>query len=353
MPGETGIERPNFGGTPLETISGIELAHLSAFRGLGFNDAEQVLATLATSNTPEHLKQALGMSDEHLDRVIGELRSVVSVPMMAADTEVLPLGAVEPTPQIAEITASMIVPQPQMALELPPSVNRASEMPQCKSQGARGTCVSFAMTAVHEYHSRASAAAALNYSEQYLYHQMKLIDGIPDTCGSFNVKAAQVLGALGQCLATTWPYNGNPPCNNNGEEPANAGADAAAHRLAAVVLTVRDITAIKTALATGSVIAFSIPVYNSWYQSSETARTGRITMRVGSEAVAGGHAMCLIGYQDDPQSPGGGYFILRNSWFGNWGTQCPFGSGNGTIPYAYIENECWEAVAGPATAAIT
>jgi C1A family cysteine protease len=63
-----------------------------------------------------------------------------------------------------------------------------------------------------------------------------------------------------------------------------------------------------------------------------------------SEPVDGGHAMCLIGYQDDAGAPDGGYFILRNSWGQGWGAQCPFGAGNGTIPYQYIANDCWEAV---------
>ena len=62
--------------------------------------------------------------------------------------------------------------------------------------------------------------------------------------------------------------------------------------------------------------------------------------------------MCLIGYQDHADAPGGGFFILRNSWFGMWGMDCPYGSGNGTIPYAYISNENWEAIttAPPPTA---
>lgn len=53
--------------------------------------------------------------------------------------------------------------------------------------------------------------------------------------------------------------------------------------------------------------------------------------------------MCLVGYQNDNSVPGGGYFILRNSWGTSWGYDCPYGAGNGTIPYKYIEEYCWEA----------
>jgi C1A family cysteine protease len=86
-------------------------------------------------------------------------------------------------------------------------------------------------------------------------------------------------------------------------------------------------------------------VYNSWYLSASVRNTGRITMRLGSEPVAGGHAVCLVGYQDNPASPGGGYFILRNSWGTAWGNLSPYGRGYGTIPYRYIATDCWEAFA--------
>ena len=66
-------------------------------------------------------------------------------------------------------------------------------------------------------------------------------------------------------------------------------------------------------------------------------------MRIGSEPAVGGHAVCLVGYQDNPASPGGGWFIVRNSWSTNWASQSPYGAGYGTIPYQYIANDATEA----------
>jgi C1A family cysteine protease len=334
---------PDFGGLPLEQVPGLTAAEITALRGYGFSDAEQVMAALAVPNIIDRLKAAIGVSDAAMDDLVQKLRGVVPMMAAAADTDAFPLGALQPTPEIEAMVMESVQPQ-IAAVELPPSVNHAAQMPPGRNQGSRGTCVSFAMTAVHEYYDRLNGGGARDYSEQFLYHETKLIDGNPGVCGTWQIKARQVLGNLGQCLEQAWSYNPNPPCNNNGTEPASARTDAANHTLATVVLDPRNVTAIKTALATGCVVGFSIPVYNSWYQSSETARTGRITMRIGSEPANGGHAMCLVGYQDEDASPGGGYFILRNSWFGSWGTQCPYGSGNGTIPYAYLSSENWEAV---------
>lgn len=47
----------------------------------------------------------------------------------------------------------------------------------------------------------------------------------------------------------------------------------------------------------------------------------------------GGHAMLLVGYEDDPSCPGGGAFIVRNSWGEeSWGE-----GGYARLPYAYAE----------------
>ena len=66
-------------------------------------------------------------------------------------------------------------------------------------------------------------------------------------------------------------------------------------------------------------------------------------MRVGNEAAEGGHAVILVGYQDSTSSPGGGFFIVRNSWGTGWAYASPYGPGYGTIPYQYIANEASEA----------
>jgi Papain family cysteine protease len=336
---------PDFGGHPLEEVPGLERQQVEALQQFGFSDAEQVAAIVAVPGVMDYLMTATGLSKEQADDLVLKLRDVV--PMIAsADTTEFALGALPPTPEIEELGAA--AEQPQTAAgPLPSSVNHIALMPQPKQQSARGTCVSFALTAVHEFHLRTTENTVEDLSEQFLYHEAKLIDGHPAICGTWQVKAAQVLQDLGQCPESAWTYNGNLPCNNNGAEPDDARAAAAKRKLATVILPPKDVMRIKQTLAAGCVVGFSIPVYNSWFMSNETKRTGRITLRIGNEPVSAGHAMCLVGYQDDEKAPGGGFFILRNSWFGSWGAQCPYGSGYGTIPYGYIATDNWEAVTTP------
>ena len=56
------------------------------------------------------------------------------------------------------------------------------------------------------------------------------------------------------------------------------------------------------------------------------------TIEVLDMKGGGGHAMLLVGYEEDMSIPGGGAFIVRNSWGGDWGD-----GGYGRLPYAYVE----------------
>ena len=161
------------------------------------------------------------------------------------------------------------------------------------------------------------------------------------------MKAVTALQNRGECREVIWPYNPNPPCNNHGVLPAQARPDGLNYRLATLVVSPNNVLAYKTHMSLQRPVTLSIPVYNSWHQSAETRRSGRITMRIGNEPAVGGHAVCLVGYQDTPSSPGGGYFIVRNSWSTGWAYQSPYGAGYGTIPYQYVHNDGWEAFTAP------
>ena len=51
------------------------------------------------------------------------------------------------------------------------------------------------------------------------------------------------------------------------------------------------------------------------------------------EALLGGHAVCLVGYDDNFKNTRNGYFIAKNSWGPTWGDKGYF-----YMPYAVIQN---------------
>lgn len=69
-------------------------------------------------------------------------------------------------------------------------------------------------------------------------------------------------------------------------------------------------------------------VYGDWEDAGPVVSVP-ITLK-----ATGGHAVCLVGYQDDEDWAGGGYFVMRNSWGEAWGwREHP---GHGRIPYEYM-----------------
>lgn len=69
------------------------------------------------------------------------------------------------------------------------------------------------------------------------------------------------------------------------------------------------------------------------FSGIQRTRNGTIPLPQSGEQPEGGHNVYLRGYQDRADWPGGGYFILRNSWSKRWGI-----GGDGLIPYAYAGN---------------
>jgi hypothetical protein len=335
-----------FGGHPLarESVADHSAAAFSALADLGLVDAEQLVAAAVVPGLAEELQAATGLGEEAYQSLVDSARSLVpaaqaellSRPTPVAD---LHLGALRPTPEMlaaAERTAAesaagdVEIDAPQ----LPAAVDLRPLMPAIRNQASRGTCVAFALTALNEYAHR-RRGVVVDLSEQHLYYETKLIDGSANACGTWQAKAVLPLGSRGQGRESVWPYDINPPCNNHGVRPSRARADGLNHKLTAYPVATRSVAAYKAEMARQRPVTLSIPVYDSWYRSAATRQSGRITMRIGNEKVSGGHAVCLVGYQDAADS--------RNSWSTNWAYQSPYGGGYGTIPYRYIADDAWEA----------
>jgi hypothetical protein len=349
-----------FGGHSLAQINGGEVRAMemlgeggndfvTTLSALGIEDAEQLIAISAIPDTREELQLGLGLKDKNFNATLERVRNMLPPERAALVSTPAPkdfgLGVLAPTAEmIAAAKSSVTTAEDEMvetAIELPSSVNLIPFMTPIRNQGPRGTCVSYALSALNEYILRRRNIPR-DLSEQHLYYEIKLIDGSPSGCGTWQQKAVNALRLRGQCREITWGYRPNLPCNNHGPLPAQARPDGLNYRLQTIAVSARNVLAYKNHMSRQRPITISIPVYNSWYQSAETRRSGRITMRLGNEPAVGGHAVCLVGYQDSPTSPGGGFFIVRNSWGpSGFGYQCPFGAGYGTIPYQYITNDAY------------
>lgn len=320
---------------PLEIVDGITSESILALGDIGVYDAEHLAGLFADDDTTVSLTEYLGLSPDSVAQVRASLKNLVGE-LRVADTEDLGLGALAPEEGRRRIKPVADKDTPA----LPPAIDLRAGFRAVRSQGPRGTCVSFAMTALHEY--KRDPAVWPDLSEQYLYWRMKKLDGKAKACGSWLWAAARAMKGFGECSEATLPYISQLPCNNHGSIPGSAIQEAGGLRrgFAKVRISAADL---RKTLALGRPVAIAIPVWKSWYTSPTVFQTGRINMRVGKEKAVGGHALAVAGYRNGPEK-GGGVFIVRNSWGPGWAYDGEFGPGYGTIPYAYINAYCWEAM---------
>lgn len=226
-------------------------------------------------------------------------------------------------------------------------------MPPIRDQGKRGTCVAFSTCAVMEYMTSRANKPNQNFSEQYLYWVVKKFDGYPKD-GTWLTFSFPIAKEGGTCKESLWPYEPDSIPNDltHGHPPDELACktDALTNALARAIRIreYRRPESIKAQLAQGRPVAIAIPVFKSWYDDPASRLSGNIHLPLKSDRFAlSGHAIVLVGYGDDESEPGGGYFIVRNSWGGRWGRESPFSAGYGYISYAYIERfnaDAWTGV---------
>ena len=288
------------------------VTHQEALNALGFSgkqSLEQVLGAAQVASL--ELAAYLGISAPNLTDTLNAAAPIaMAIPGTALATinqAIYSLGV-----DIDQVPQPMTAPGVTIpAASSPATVNWVAQMPPVRNQESRSTCVAHTLLAIYEHYLNGQGAYQ-DISEQFLYWNCKRNDGIPNQEGTWLAVAAPLLKRDGCCLEPTWPYNSQPIAGNEGQGPPPAGA-----QLEALTFRIPDykrlsptsVDDIKNELVRGRCVAFSIPVFNSWWGSKWVAYSGDITMPLPNEVRVGGHAMCIVGYQDMGNSGlGGGTF---------------------------------------------
>jgi hypothetical protein len=206
-------------------------------------------------------------------------------------------------------------------------------------QGSRNACVAFTMVAMLQILS----GDPTDLSEQFLFWGCKELDGMPSNPHGTQPQAAiDALKQFGICLESEWPYNAFSIPDNVGQGPPPPKAKTAA--LARRIVSGGSLESTKSAgvcsaLAEGKPVLLGVPVYPFWTGSGQARRGGRVRRPLPGELPGRGHAICAVGYREDPTAPGGGYVIFRNSWGTDFGSENHDGIGYGYIPYELLDTE--------------
>jgi C1A family cysteine protease len=206
-------------------------------------------------------------------------------------------------------------PQPQFgrrfaAAVLPASYDAraAGLIPPIKDQGQCGDCWNFSGTFAAEVANVAGGngtADAVNFSEQSV-----LDCGSNGGCdGDWPETALEQARNSGLANTAEYPYQGGPSgtCRNVPHPNVVGG-----YGYVAGQDLVPSVEAITTAILTYGGVAVAVAADDAFQQY-----TGGVF--AGSGATEIDHAVGLVGWVDDAAVPGGGYWILRNSWGTAWG----------------------------------
>ncbi|GIX43523.1 MAG: cysteine protease [Leptospiraceae bacterium] len=219
---------------------------------------------------------------------------------------------------------------------LPSRVDLSSEMPPVVNQGRQNSCVAFSTgyytKSYYEYKENRwrydtpiyGGEGEHVFSPAYIYNQ---INGGQDR-GSYFHDALNLVVKKG---AAPWKYM---PYNENDYLTQPSGT---AHQIAQKFraksfkrIPFDNINAIKSELANGNPIIFGMVIDDNFYQLGSD---GNYVFDNPGGKKYGGHAMTLVGYDDNIRSPMGykGAFKLVNSWGTNWGDK----------GYAWISYKTW------------
>ncbi len=336
---------------PLDRIHGLSAEHITNLKGFWITSIQEFLAAAELPDGRHQLADILNVDDEEMAKLVQNAEREVppsrgskgdlSDEVMLLDYNT---GALEPP--TAQMRRTEEYETIAFVGELPSEVDYTASMPTVRNQGGRGTCVAHAAAAVREFMEIQHlgtiedevSETRVDLSEQYIYWWCKEEDHLPYVSGTYPHLGMECLAESGVPEETVWPYNSAIEAGSEGQGPPPEGSTEKAdrYRIKRVIrIDPKDMTSIKAALADGKAILFAIPIYNSWYQNRITRQYGKINMPMPKEKSSGAHAMALVGYVDDEHAPGGGYFLLRNSW-SPWGYDNPQGDGFGLIPFAFV-----------------
>lgn len=203
---------------------------------------------------------------------------------------------------------------------LPEMANLQKFAPAVGNQGSQGSCVAWSSAYGARTILEASKSGAdpnsLKFSPAFLYNQI----GLEGCQGSYIIRAMEFMTKQGAVPYDAFPYT-DQDCSRvpdrNLMNEATQFKMTGFNRLSAGDRTdAINLRAIKENLAQGAPVVIGMMVGQSFMQNMMSKDVWIPEQGDRSMMGFGGHAMCVVGYDDRKY---GGSFLLMNSWGPEWG----------------------------------
>ncbi len=201
---------------------------------------------------------------------------------------------------------------------LPESVSLLRFAPDRKDQGKQGSCVAwssvYAARSIIEAASTGQTGNNTSFSPSFVYNQI----GMEGCEGSYIQKAMEFMTNKGVVPFNDFPYSDQDCSRQPNSSQWNEAAQNKMHGFTRLTETDNvngiNIRAVKEHVAKDAPVVIGMMVGGSFMQDMMGKDLWAPTDEDRSQAGFGGHALCVIGYDDRKQA-----FQIMNSWGPNWG----------------------------------
>lgn len=222
---------------------------------------------------------------------------------------------------------------------LPEAVSLLRFAPERANQGQQGSCVAWSCAYAAQTILTSAATAAdpnqIVFSPSYLYNQIKL-----DGCqGSYLQRAMEAMSRNGGVPLNEYPYTDQDCDRMPSSSDIQKGRQNTIHGFTRLTngdnINQISVRAIKEHLSKDAPVAIGMMVGQSFMQDMMGRELWEPGGMDASQIGMGGHAMCVIGYDDRKF---GGAFQIMNSWGPEWGN-----NGVAWVRYGDFKNYVREA----------
>ena len=203
---------------------------------------------------------------------------------------------------------------------LPEAVSLLRFAPQRGNQGQQGSCVAwssaYAARTVLEAASTGVSPDQIKFSPSFMYNQI----GLDDCQGSYIQRAMDQMSKQGALPLDQFPYSDQDCTRQPDGSQVQQANQYKIHGFTRLTngdnVNSINVRALKEHLAKDAPVVIGMMVGQSFMQDMMGRELWQPQGMDASQVGMGGHAMCVIGY-DDRKS--GGAFQIMNSWGPEWG----------------------------------